>query len=73
MPNTGEDSTYATEKKRWWFSNFPIRSHKTFRIKRFLAKKQKQIRPIPQRIHMKTSNKIRSNSKRTHWRRINLG
>uniref|UniRef100_A0A2K5E7W7 60S ribosomal protein L39 n=1 Tax=Aotus nancymaae TaxID=37293 RepID=A0A2K5E7W7_AOTNA len=34
-------------------------SHKTFRIKRFLAKKQKQNRPIPQWIWMKTGNKIR--------------
>ena len=33
-------------------------SHKTFRIKRFLAKKQKQNCPIPQRIRMKTGNKI---------------
>ncbi|CAG08354.1 unnamed protein product [Tetraodon nigroviridis] len=33
-------------------------SHKTFRIKRFLAKKQKQNRPIPQWIRMKTGNKI---------------
>ncbi|EDL40681.1 mCG7647, partial [Mus musculus] len=35
-------------------------SHKTFRIKRFLAKKQKQKRPIPQWIRMKTGNKIRT-------------
>ncbi|XP_035579690.1 60S ribosomal protein L39-like [Zalophus californianus] len=48
-------------------------SHKTFRIKRFLAKKQKQNRPIPQWIRMKTGNKIRYNSKRRHWRRTNLG
>lgn len=34
-------------------------SHKTFKIKRFLAKKQKQNRPIPQWIRMKTGNKIR--------------
>ncbi|XP_054390402.1 large ribosomal subunit protein eL39-like [Pongo abelii] len=48
-------------------------SHKTFRIKRFLAKKQKQNRPIPQWIWMKTGNKIRYNSKRRHWRRTKLG
>ncbi|CAD7690597.1 unnamed protein product [Nyctereutes procyonoides] len=48
-------------------------SHKTFRIKRFLAKKQKQNRPIPQGIRMKTGNKIRYNSKRRHWRRTKLG
>uniref|UniRef100_A0A8C0DKS5 Large ribosomal subunit protein eL39 n=1 Tax=Balaenoptera musculus TaxID=9771 RepID=A0A8C0DKS5_BALMU len=45
----------------------------TFRIKRFLAKKQKQNRPIPQWIRMKTGNKIRYNSKRRHWRRTKLG
>ncbi|XP_012862356.2 60S ribosomal protein L39-like [Echinops telfairi] len=48
-------------------------SYKTFRIKRFLAKKQKQNRPTPQWILMKTSNKIRYNSKRGHWRRTKLG
>ncbi|XP_055974274.1 60S ribosomal protein L39-like [Sorex fumeus] len=48
-------------------------SHKTFRIKWFLAKKQKQNRPIPQWIWMKTGNKIRYNSKRRHWRRTKLG
>ena len=50
-----------------------ISSHKTFRIKQFLAKKQKQNRPIPQWIRMKTGNKIRYNSKRRHWRRTKLG
>uniref|UniRef100_A0A8C9M3M8 60S ribosomal protein L39 n=1 Tax=Panthera tigris altaica TaxID=74533 RepID=A0A8C9M3M8_PANTA len=34
-------------------------SHKTFRIMRFLAKKQKQNRPITRWIQMKTGNKIR--------------
>ncbi|PNJ69359.1 ribosomal protein eL39-like 2 [Pongo pygmaeus] len=48
-------------------------SHKTFTIKRFLAKKQKQNRPIPQWIQMKPGNKIRHNSKRRHWRRTKLG
>ncbi|XP_072591288.1 large ribosomal subunit protein eL39-like [Vulpes vulpes] len=48
-------------------------SHKTFRIKRFLAKKQKQNCRIPQWIRMKTGNKIRYNSKRRHWRRTKLG
>ncbi|CAM4614508.1 unnamed protein product [Lepidochelys olivacea] len=37
-------------------------SHKTFKIKRFLAKKQKQNRPIPQWIRMKTGNKISQGS-----------
>ncbi|KAM9234699.1 large ribosomal subunit protein eL39-like [Dugong dugon] len=48
-------------------------SQKTFRIKRFLAKKQKQNDPIPQWIRMKTGNKIRHNCKRRYWRRANLG
>ncbi|XP_054528720.1 large ribosomal subunit protein eL39-like [Pan troglodytes] len=48
-------------------------SHKTFRIKQFLAKKKKQNRSIPQWIQMKTGNKIRYNSKRRHWRRTNQG
>ncbi|XP_070630369.1 large ribosomal subunit protein eL39-like, partial [Bos indicus] len=50
-----------------------VSSHKTLRIKRFLAKKQKQNRPIPQWIRMKTGNKIRYNSQRRHWRRTKLG
>ncbi|XP_051019178.1 60S ribosomal protein L39-like [Acomys russatus] len=48
-------------------------SHKTSRIKPFLAKKQKQKCPIPQWIQMKTGNKTRYNSKRRHWRRVKLG
>ncbi|XP_051015356.1 60S ribosomal protein L39-like [Acomys russatus] len=47
-------------------------SHKTFKIKRILAKKQKQNCPIPQWIPMKTGNKIRYNWGR-HWRRTKLG
>ncbi|KAM4866838.1 large ribosomal subunit protein eL39-like [Thomomys bottae] len=47
--------------------------HKTFRIKRFLAKKEKQNCPIPQWIWIKTGNKIRYSSKRRHWRRTKLG
>ncbi|KAK6473692.1 60S ribosomal protein L39 [Huso huso] len=54
-------------------AGFTMSSHKTFKIKRFLAKKQKQNRPIPQWIRMKTGNKIRYNSKRRHWRRTKLG
>ena len=34
-------------------------SHKTFRTKRTLAKKQRQNRPIPQWIRLRTGNKIR--------------
>ncbi|XP_059128944.1 large ribosomal subunit protein eL39-like [Peromyscus eremicus] len=47
--------------------------HKTYRIKRFLAKKQKESCPVPQWIQMKTGNKIRYNSKRRHWRRTKRG
>uniref|UniRef100_A0A8W4FMI9 60S ribosomal protein L39-like n=1 Tax=Sus scrofa TaxID=9823 RepID=A0A8W4FMI9_PIG len=47
-------------------------SHKIFRIKQFLAKKQKQNRPIPQWIQTKTGNKTRYNSKRRHWRRTKV-
>ncbi|XP_062049393.1 large ribosomal subunit protein eL39-like [Lepus europaeus] len=47
-------------------------SHKTFRIKRFLARKLKQNCPIPPWIQMKTSNKIRCSSKRRHWRGTKL-
>ncbi|XP_050996893.1 putative 60S ribosomal protein L39-like 5 [Acomys russatus] len=46
-------------------------SHKTFRIKQFLAKKQKHS-PIPEWIRMKTGNKIRYNSKRRHRGRTKL-
>ncbi|KAM9597784.1 large ribosomal subunit protein eL39-like [Trichechus inunguis] len=48
-------------------------SHKTFRIKRFLANKQAELSPIPQWLQMKTGNKIIYNSKRRHWRRTKLG
>jgi large subunit ribosomal protein L39e len=46
---------------------------KTTRVKRILAKKGKQNRPIPQWIRMKAGNTIRYNSKRRHWRRTKLG
>merc|ERR1712066_322096 len=52
---------------------FSMAAHKTFIIKRILAKKQKQNRPIPQWVRMKTGNKIRYNAKRRHWRRTKLG
>jgi ribosomal protein L39E len=35
-------------------------SHKTFRIKKKLAKKMRQNRPIPHWIRMRTDNTIRS-------------
>ncbi|CAK9236622.1 unnamed protein product [Sphagnum troendelagicum] len=48
-------------------------SQKTFRIKKKLAKKMKQNRPIPHWIRMRTDNTIRYNAKRRHWRRTKLG
>ncbi|XP_054970864.1 large ribosomal subunit protein eL39-like, partial [Pan paniscus] len=56
-----------------WTRILAVSSHQTFRIKQFLAKKQKQNRPIPQWIQMKTGNKIRYNSQRRHWRTAKLG
>ncbi|CEJ54809.1 Putative 60s ribosomal protein l39 [Penicillium brasilianum] len=55
-------------------SNFSIiQSHKTFRTKQKLAKAQKQNRPIPQWIRLRTGNTIRYNAKRRHWRKTRLG
>ena len=48
-------------------------SHKSFQIKRKLAKKMRQNRPIPQWVRMRTGNSIRYNAKRRHWRRTKLG
>ncbi|XP_045055523.1 large ribosomal subunit protein eL39-like [Desmodus rotundus] len=47
-------------------------SYKTCRIKRLLAKKQKQNWLIPQWIQIKTGNKVRYNSKRRPWGRPKL-
>ncbi|KAJ5728062.1 hypothetical protein N7493_004392 [Penicillium malachiteum] len=48
-------------------------SHKTFRTKQKLAKAQRQNRPIPQWIRLRTGNTIRYNAKRRHWRKTRLG
>ncbi|KAG0603758.1 hypothetical protein M758_10G118600 [Ceratodon purpureus] len=48
-------------------------SQKTFIIKKKLAKKMRQNRPIPHWIRMRTDNTIRYNAKRRHWRRTKLG
>ncbi|KAI3544202.1 hypothetical protein CPAR01_09017 [Colletotrichum paranaense] len=50
-----------------------IQSHKSFRTKQKLAKAQKQNRPIPQWIRLRTGNTIRYNAKRRHWRKTRLG
>merc|ERR1711942_193967 len=63
-------------KRHWCLAEGPsdakMPSHKTLKIKKVLAKKQKQNRPIPQWIRMRTGNTIRYNAKRRHWRRTKL-
>lgn len=51
----------------------PQPSQKTFRTKRTLAKKQRQNRPLPHWIRLRTDNSIKWNAKRRHWRRTKLG
>jgi large subunit ribosomal protein L39e len=51
----------------------PQPSQKTFITKRTLAKKQRQNRPLPQWIRMRTDNTIKWNARRRHWRRTKLG
>merc|ERR1712133_89453 len=57
------------KKRHWCLAEGPSRakmgSHKTLKIKKVLAKKQKQNRPIPQWIRMRTGNTIRYNAKRS--------
>ncbi|KXN74438.1 ribosomal protein L39e [Conidiobolus coronatus NRRL 28638] len=48
-------------------------SNKTFKHKRILGKAQKQNRPLPHWIRLKTGNTIQYNAKRRHWRRTKLG
>ncbi|OQE18476.1 hypothetical protein PENFLA_c021G08828 [Penicillium flavigenum] len=52
--------------------SFSTQSHKTFRTKQKLAKAQRQNRPIPQWIRLRTNNTIRYNAKRRHWRKSTL-
>ncbi|CDY62505.1 BnaC04g56360D [Brassica napus] len=52
---------------------FKMPSHKSFMIKKKLAKKMRQNRPIPHWIRLRTDNTIRYNAKRRHWRRTKLG
>ncbi|KAJ5704566.1 Aminoglycoside phosphotransferase [Penicillium majusculum] len=49
-----------------------VASNKTFRTKQKLAKAQRQNRPIPQWIRLRTGNTIRYNAKRRHWRKSTL-
>ncbi|PBP15974.1 putative 60s ribosomal protein l39 [Diplocarpon rosae] len=53
--------------------NVKMPSHKTFRTKVKLARAQKQNRPIPQWIRLRTGNTIRYNAKRRHWRKTRIG
>lgn len=55
------------------FDAFEQPAHKSFMIKKKLARKAKQNRQIPQWFRYKTDNKIRYNAKRRHWRRTKLG
>ncbi|KAM0346826.1 hypothetical protein ACHAPU_005166 [Fusarium lateritium] len=50
-----------------------LQSHKSFRTKQKLAKAQKQNRPVPQWIRLRTGNTIRYNAKRRHWRKTRIG
>ncbi|TGO06884.1 hypothetical protein BTUL_0418g00010 [Botrytis tulipae] len=45
----------------------------SFRTKQKLARAQKQNRPIPQWIRLRTGNTIRYNAKRRHWRKTRIG
>ncbi|KXT01435.1 hypothetical protein AC578_9547, partial [Pseudocercospora eumusae] len=65
-----EDIT-PSDNRRGNTVNMP--SHKTFRTKQKLAKAQKQNRPIPQWIRLRTGNTIRYNAKRRHWRKTRIG
>ncbi|CAL5874076.1 uncharacterized protein PFLUO_LOCUS8363 [Penicillium psychrofluorescens] len=51
---------------------FKMPSHKSFRTKQKIAKAQRQNRPIPQWIRLRTGNTIRYNAKRRHWRKTRL-
>ena len=48
-------------------------SQKSFRIKKILAKKQRQNRPLPQWFRFRTDSNITYNAKRRNWRRTKLG
>lgn len=47
-------------------------AHKSLLMKKRLAKKQNQNRPLPNWYRYKTDTKIRYNAKRRHWRRTKL-
>lgn len=45
---------------------------KSYRLKKRLGKKNKNNRPMPNWIRMRTGNTVRYNAKRRHWRRTKL-
>ncbi|KAI9297655.1 putative 60s ribosomal protein l39, partial [Neoconidiobolus thromboides FSU 785] len=47
-------------------------SNKSFRTKRIIGRSQKQNRPLPNWIRLRTDNKIKYNAKRRHWKRTKL-
>ncbi|OAA74103.1 Ribosomal protein L39e [Cordyceps fumosorosea ARSEF 2679] len=60
--------------RKWPMKNaFAEWSLKSFRTKQKLAKSQKQNRPVPQWIRLRTNNSVRYNAKRRHWRKTKLG
>ncbi|EJP66803.1 hypothetical protein MY4038_006979 [Beauveria bassiana] len=54
-------------------THLALQSLKSFRTKQKLAKSQKQNRPVPQWIRLRTNNSVRYNAKRRHWRKTKLG
>ncbi|KAK1938565.1 hypothetical protein X943_002308 [Babesia divergens] len=45
---------------------------KSTSLKKHLAKKQRQNRPLPHWFRLKTDSKIRYNAKRRYWRRTKI-
>ncbi|KAL9035757.1 MAG: hypothetical protein Q9214_006441 [Letrouitia sp. 1 TL-2023] len=66
-------STAIDSLRRVGIADPDAQSHKSFRTKQKLAKAQKQNRPIPQWIRLRTGNTIRYNAKRRHWRKTRIG
>ncbi|KAH8547962.1 60S ribosomal protein L39-like protein [Umbelopsis sp. PMI_123] len=63
---------WASSQSSFLLFRTAMPSNKSFKTKRILGKAQKQNRPIPQWIRMRTGNTINWNAKRRHWRRTKL-
>ncbi|KAI8922589.1 60S ribosomal protein L39-like protein [Powellomyces hirtus] len=63
---------HCSRRSDWGIGIVTEPSNKSFKVKRILGKKQKQNRPIPNWIRLRTDNTIRYNAKRRHWRRTKL-